>query len=85
MAQTPKSLGLSELVAICLGGMIGDGIFSILGVAVEQVGNAAPIATAIGATLALGATFSYAQLVTYYEVSQLGLCPHSQLGQSPRT
>ena len=67
MVRRPKSLGLFELVAICLGGMIGGGIFSILGVAVEKVGNAAPIAIAIGAGLALCAAFSYARLATYYE------------------
>ncbi len=62
-----EDLGLRELVAISLGGMIGGGIFSILGVAVEQVGNAAPIAIGIGATLALLAAYSYAQLATYYQ------------------
>jgi amino acid transporter len=67
MATTTKSLGLFELVAICLGGMIGGGIFSILGVAVEQVGNAAPIAIGLGAALALCAAFSYARLAAYYE------------------
>lgn len=62
-----KDLGLVELVAIALGGMIGGGIFSILGVAVQEVGNAAPIAIAIGAVMALLAAISYARLAAYYE------------------
>ena len=37
-------LGLKELIAIGVGGMIGGGIFSVLGMAVEISGNAAPIA-----------------------------------------
>ncbi|MFT6397539.1 MAG: amino acid transporter [Bradymonadia bacterium] len=66
-AEKKRDLGLIELVAISLGGMIGGGIFSILGVAVEQVGNAAPVAIAAGAGLALLAAWSYARLAAYYE------------------
>jgi len=62
-----RDLGLIELVAIALGGMIGGGIFSILGVAVEQLGNAAPLAIAVGAMLAFAAALSYARLARYYE------------------
>ena len=43
-----KELGLLELVAIALGGMVGGGIFSILGISVGLVGNATPIALLIG-------------------------------------
>ncbi len=65
--ENHKDLGLVELVAIALGGMIGGGIFSILGVAVEELGNAAPIAIAVGALLALLAASSYARLAAYFE------------------
>jgi len=34
-----RALGRVELIAIALGGMVGGGIFSILGVAVNLVGN----------------------------------------------
>ena len=47
-----KELGLLELVAIALGGMVGGGIFSILGISVGLVGNATPIALLIGGVLA---------------------------------
>ena len=55
-------LGLKELIAIGVGGMIGGGIFSVLGLAVEISGNAAPIAFAIGSLIALAAGYSYVKL-----------------------
>jgi amino acid transporter len=67
MTTTRKELGLLELVAISLGGMIGGGIFSILGVATELVGSGASLAIAGGGVLAMLAAYSYAQLARYYE------------------
>ncbi|RLA65443.1 MAG: amino acid permease [Epsilonproteobacteria bacterium] len=61
-----KDLGLLELVSISLGGMIGGGIFAILGISVEMVGNLAPFAVALGGILALMAGYSYAKLAAYY-------------------
>jgi len=43
-----KALGLPELVAVALGGMVGGGIFTILGVAVAMVGVYTPLAIAMG-------------------------------------
>jgi amino acid transporter len=57
-----KSLGLYELIAIGVGGMIGGGIFSVLGLAVGISGHAAPIAFLIGSLIALSAGYSYIQL-----------------------
>jgi len=48
-----KNLGLAELVAIALGGMVGGGIFTILGVSVSMIGNLTPIAIIIGGVLIL--------------------------------
>lgn len=62
-----KDLGLTELVAIALGGMVGGGIFSILGISVETIGNATPIAILIGGILALAAAYSYVKLAGYYK------------------
>ena len=42
-AKTRETLGLKELVAMGVGGMVGGGIFSVLGLAVAQAGHAAPI------------------------------------------
>ncbi len=55
-------LGLLELVAIGVGGMIGGGIFSMLGLAVSITGHAAPFAFLIGAMVAFFAGYSYIRL-----------------------
>ena len=62
-----KELGLAELIAIALGGMVGGGIFSILGISVERIGNATPIAIAIGGLLAMFAAYSYVKLALLYK------------------
>ncbi len=62
-----KPLGKIELIAIALGGMIGGGIFSILGVSVEMVGAGTPLAIFLGGLLALCAAYSYAKLAIYYK------------------
>lgn len=62
-----KALGLGELIAIALGGMVGGGIFSILGIATENIGNATPIAILIGGILALFAAYSYVKLALLYK------------------
>jgi amino acid transporter len=62
-----KELGLAELIAIALGGMVGGGIFSILGISVERIGNATPIAIVIGGLLAMFAAYSYVKLALLYK------------------
>lgn len=62
-----KSLGLPELIAIALGGMIGGGIFSVLGVSVSLVGVYTPIAFILGGAIALLAAYSYVKLGLYYK------------------
>lgn len=62
-----KDLGLAELIAIALGGMVGGGIFSILGISVLLVGNTTPIAILIGGVLASFAAYSYVQLAKLYK------------------
>ncbi len=62
-----KELRLAELIAIALGGMVGGGIFAILGVSVEQIGNATPVAFLIGGVLASFAAYSYVKLALYYK------------------
>lgn len=55
-------LGLKELVAMGVGGMVGGGIFSVLGLSVALAGHAAPIAFGLGGLIALLTGFSYARL-----------------------
>ena len=57
-----RDLGFLELVAMGVGGMIGGGIFSVLGLAVGITGHAAPLAFAIGSLIALAAGYSYIRL-----------------------
>ncbi len=72
MAADPSSresrarLGLPELLAMGVGGMIGGGIFSILGLAVAAAGNAAPLAFVVGAVVASLAGYSYVRLALAY-------------------
>ncbi len=63
-----RELGALELVAIGVGGMIGGGIFSVLGLAVEIAGHGAWIAFLLGGLVALGAGYSYCRLALAYPV-----------------
>ncbi len=62
-----KALGIVELVAIALGGMIGGGIFTVLGISVGMIGIVTPIAFLVGGILALFAVYSYIKLAVYYK------------------
>jgi len=57
-----EKLGLKELVAMGVGGMVGGGIFSVLGLSVAIAGHAAPIAFLLGGIIALLTGFSYIKL-----------------------
>jgi amino acid transporter len=55
-----------EVVAIGIGGMVGGGIFAVLGLSVQLTGGGAPIAFLVGGIVALLTAYSYARLsVTY--------------------
>ncbi|WP_339901598.1 APC family permease [uncultured Cyclobacterium sp.] len=62
-----KNLGLVELIALALGGMVGGGIFTILGISVALIGNLTPIAIAVGGVIAGLAAYFYVKLGTYYK------------------
>jgi amino acid transporter len=55
-------IGLVAAVSIGIGGMVGAGIFSILGIVAQAAGNAMWVAFAIGGAIALLSTYSYARL-----------------------
>jgi len=55
-------IGMVAAVSIGVGGMVGAGIFSILGVVAHAAGNAMWPAFAIGGVVALLSTYSYAKL-----------------------
>ncbi len=56
------AIGMTAAVSIGIGGMVGAGIFSILGVVAQAAGNAMWLAFAIGGVVALLSTYSYAKL-----------------------
>jgi amino acid transporter len=59
-------MGFWAVVAIGVGGMVGGGIFAVLGLSVELTGGGAPAAFLVGGGVALLTAYSYAHLsVTY--------------------
>jgi len=62
-----KTLGVPELIAIALGGMVGGGIFTILGISVALVGVFTPLVIIIGGVIASLAAYSYIKLGVYYK------------------
>jgi amino acid transporter len=63
MSENPSSkISLQAAIAIGIGGMIGAGIFSILGVVAEAAGSAMWLSFLIGGIIALFSTYSYAKL-----------------------
>ena len=67
MSKSGKdSLGYWEVTAIGVGGMVGGGIFAVLGLSVELTGGGAPVAFLIAGIVALVTSYSYVRLsVTY--------------------
>ncbi|MGB8311414.1 MAG: APC family permease [Halobacteriota archaeon] len=64
--QNKKPIGLWSAIAIGIGGMIGAGIFSILGIATEIAGNLIYVSFIIGGGIALLSAYSYAKLGSKY-------------------
>ncbi len=64
-----EKLSLKEVIAMGIGGMVGGGIFSVLGLAIAQAGHAAPIAFALGGIIAMLTGLSYARLGMRYQSS----------------
>jgi amino acid transporter len=64
--QAEKPIGLWSAIAIGIGGMIGAGVFSVLGIATEITGNLIYISFIIGGGIALLSAYSYAKLGSKY-------------------
>src|SRR5919112_6345862 len=63
---TRRGLGLPAAVSIGVGGMIGAGVFSILGVVAGVSGSALPVSFVLGGVVALLAAYSYLKLGVRY-------------------
>lgn len=60
------SLGFWPVVAIGVGGMVGGGIFAVLGLAVQLAHGGTPLAFALAGGVALLTAYSYARLSVAY-------------------
>lgn len=61
-----RELGLTEVTALGVGGLIGGGIFAVLGVAADLAGEAALYAYLLAGTIALLSGYSYARLTARF-------------------
>jgi amino acid transporter len=59
-------IGLWGVIAIGIGGMVGGGIFAVLGLAVQLAHGGTPEAFALAGVVALLTTYSYAKLSVAY-------------------
>lgn len=59
-------IGLKEAISIGIGGMVGGGIFAVLGLAVSLAKGGTPIAFLFAGVLALITSYSYVKLSTSY-------------------
>lgn len=64
--MTTKSLGFFSVVSIGIGGMVGGGIFAVLGLAAQLSHGSTPIAFAIAGIIALVTAYSYSKLSVRY-------------------
>jgi amino acid transporter len=66
MAKSDRGgIGYLELVSIGIGGMVGGGIFAVLGLSVQLSHGGAPVAFAIAGIVAILTAYSYSRLSAY--------------------
>lgn len=61
-----KKIGLKDAISIGIGGMVGGGIFAVLGLAVSLAKGGTPIAFLLAGIIALLTAYSYAKLSIKY-------------------
>ena len=61
-----KKIGLKEAISIGIGGMVGGGIFAVLGLAVSLAKGGTPVAFLFAGMLALITSYSYVKLSKKY-------------------
>ncbi|NOX85160.1 MAG: APC family permease [Chlorobi bacterium] len=66
MLKVKNKISLTEAVSIGIGGMVGGGIFAVLGLAVELSKGGTPLAFLIAGFVALLTSYSYARLSLYF-------------------
>jgi len=66
MNMKDNQIGLKDAVAIGIGGMVGGGIFAVLGLAVEFAKGGTPLAFLIAGIIASLTAYSYARLSLFF-------------------
>ena len=66
MLKIKSKITLSEAVSIGIGGMVGGGIFAVLGLAVQLSRGGTPLAFLIAGIVAFVTSYSYARLSLFY-------------------
>ena len=61
-----ERIGFREAFSIGVGGMIGGGIFAVLGLSLQLSGGGAPVAFGIAGLVALTTSYSYVKLTRRY-------------------
>jgi amino acid transporter len=61
-----KKIGLKEAISIGIGGMVGGGIFAVLGLAVSLGKGGTPVSFLVAGTVALITSYSYVKLSLTY-------------------
>lgn len=64
--QQTGSIGFWGIIAIGIGGMVGGGIFAVLGLAVQLAHGGTPVAFLLAGLVALVTSYSYARLSVSY-------------------
>lgn len=62
-----SKINLREAVSIGIGGMVGGGIFAVLGLSVELAGGAVPLSFTVAGIIALLTSYSYSKRSPGYE------------------
>ena len=64
--SSKRPLGYWYAVSIGIGGMVGGGIFAVLGLAIQLAHGGAPLAFALAGLIALITAYSYVHLSVKY-------------------
>lgn len=64
--KTDKKIGLKEAMSIGIGGMVGGGIFAVLGLAAAMAKGGTPVSFLIAGIIALITSYSYVKLSLKY-------------------
>jgi len=59
-------LGIVEVVAMGVGGMVSGGIYAVLGVAMRQAGNAVSVSYLIAGVITLLTAYSYLKFTLHF-------------------